>query len=238
MGAEIGVCIFCGSETHGVEFLGPAGKLISFRAPEVCSSDECMAKAEKEAVESERHRQRAIGKTYPLDDMPEIFGTTDIARLHPKLQTALASFDPTKRGSSFLLHGGTRHGKTRTAWEMVKKAVKANQSYRVLTMRQIEAEVEESFIAHNHGKLLASYCSVGLLVIDDLGKERLTQRLAADLFGIIDDRTQHLRNTIVTTNLRGSEIEAKFGSDKQTAAAFSARLREFFQSVGLPANNG
>lgn len=210
------------------------GKTQRWPAPTICMSPECKAKEEAELKAQAEASKRFRGESLPLDDMPPVFKDTDINRIHPRLKTAVEQFDPNKRGQSYLLHGGTRHGKSRAAWEMVKKTVAINQTYKVLTMRQFEAAVEASFHSHTHGKLLETYCCVHLLVLDDLGKEQLTKRLAADLFAVVDDRTQNLRNTVVTTNLRSDEIEAKFGSDKQTAAAFVARLREYFFSIGLP----
>lgn len=229
----IGACHYCGAETKGL-IVEMFGKTHQWPAPTICLSKDCKDKEAAEAKVEADASKRFRGETLPLDDMPPVFKDTDTNRIHPKLKSAVEQFDPTKRGQSYLLHGGTRHGKSRAAWEMVKKTVAIKHTYKVLTMRQFEAAVEQSFHSHTHGKLLETYCCTHLLVLDDLGKEQLTKRLAADLFAVVDDRTQNLRNTVITTNLRSDDIEGKFGADKQTAAAFVARLREYFFSVGLP----
>jgi len=71
---------------------------------------------------------------------------------------------------------------------------------------------------------------VPLLAFDDLGKERLTARMESDLFGIIDERTQNLKTTIITTNYNGQSLLERFGN-QETGQAFIRRIREFSTAV-------
>jgi DNA replication protein DnaC len=70
-----------------------------------------------------------------------------------------------------------------------------------------------------------------LLVIDDLGKERLTQRMESDLFAIIDERTSNKRSTIITTNYNGSGLSDRF-SNGETGSAIIRRLKDYFRIYG------
>ncbi|NBR91550.1 MAG: ATP-binding protein [Rhodobacteraceae bacterium] len=74
------------------------------------------------------------------------------------------------------------------------------------------------------------FCSVPLLAFDDLGKERLTQRLESDLFAIIDERTSNLRPTIITTNYNGTTLLERF-NNKETGEALLRRIREYYHPV-------
>jgi hypothetical protein len=69
--------------------------------------------------------------------------------------------------------------------------------------------------------------------IDDLGKERLTSRMASDLFAIVDERTVNRRTTIISTNFNGTTLLERFeNKDKETGVAFIRRLKDYFKIVG------
>jgi DNA replication protein DnaC len=67
--------------------------------------------------------------------------------------------------------------------------------------------------------------SVPVLFLDDLGKEKMTDRMASVLFALIDQRTQKKLPTIITTNLTGDTLLERF-HDKEIGAAFVARLKD------------
>ena len=73
--------------------------------------------------------------------------------------------------------------------------------------------------------------AVPLLVLDDLGKEKMTQRLETVLFAIIDERTANNKVTIITTNYTSQGLQDRF-SNAETGPAFIRRLKDYFQAVG------
>jgi len=163
-------------------------------------------------------------------DYPKAFVDTDLALLPQSLQTASGWSPSTK--ASILLHGTTGTGKTRTAWLVFNRLWLHNFPERAvwLPMRKLEASIEKGFEDHKHGKVLDFFCTVPLLAFDDLGKERLTPRLEADLFAILDERTSNLRPTIITTNYNGTTLLDRF-NNKETGEAFLRRLREYYHPV-------
>jgi DNA replication protein DnaC len=62
-----------------------------------------------------------------------------------------------------------------------------------------------------------------LLILDDLGKEKLTDRGGEVLFGLIDERERRGKSTWITTNHDGNGLEEKLGFDR--GPAIVARLR-------------
>jgi DNA replication protein DnaC len=50
-----------------------------------------------------------------------------------------------------------------------------------------------------------------VLLIDDLGKEKLTSAVAALLWELIDARYSNRRPMVITTRYGGAEFEARFG---------------------------
>jgi len=133
---------------------------------------------------------------------------------------------------SLLLHGTTRVGKTRAAWEVYKRWWTTHykkQTY--ATMRIFEKNIEEGFEKFDHNKRVQSLINVPFLFIDDLGKEKTTQRVACDLFAVIDERTINHRPTIITTNHNSSNLLDRF-EDKELGQALIGRFADYFDKVG------
>ena len=163
-------------------------------------------------------------------EYPKAFIDTDVSRLSEGLQQANL-WSPSDK-ASILLHGTTGTGKTRTAWLIFNRLWLQNFPERAvwLPMRKLEAAIEKGFDDHKHGQVLDFFCTVPLLAFDDLGKERLTQRLESDLFAIIDERTSNLRPTIITTNYNGTTLLERF-NNKETGEALLRRIREYYHPV-------
>ena len=187
----------------------------------------------------ERVKGRELKDSVIPPTMPEIFRDTEIARLHPKVQDAL-NWKPEGDVTGLLLHGTTGVGKTRGIWEVIcrlwkAKALKDRQlEYKFLTMRKLEGLIEKSFDDRQHAKMIDSLIEVELLILDDFGKERLTQRMASDLFSIIDERSTARRATIISTNFNGSSLLERFDNrDKETGVAMIRRFKDYYKIIGI-----
>jgi len=230
--SDVGKCIYCGGETRSVTFQG-MGNSFTFRAPEICSSEPCLIKGEQDALESERRDY--ISKNPPEIPMPTLFEDTQPDRLAPELRDMCLNWVP--KGKGLLVHGTTRKGKTRTAWYIADRLFKANPKanrFLFLTMFELEARLVASWGTSTWDKTMNHMVNMPLLFLDDLGKERMTERMASCLFALIDQRTMHKRATIITTNLTGDTLLDRF-HDKETGAAFVARLKDndLFERVGV-----
>jgi DNA replication protein DnaC len=161
----------------------------------------------------------------PETPMPELFGDTQPERLGELWNTAV-NWKP--QGKGLLIHGSTRKGKTRTAWFIAKRLWDENphrNKYLFLTMFELEARIAASWGNSTWDKTMLHMTNVPLLFLDDMGKEKMTDRMASCLFALIDQRTMHKRPTIITTNLTGETLLERF-HDKETGAAFVARLKD------------
>ena len=164
-------------------------------------------------------------KPTPETPMPSLFADTDTSRLG-ELQMVAEHYLPSGKG--LLIHGSTRKGKTRTAWFIANRLWNENcykYKYLFLTMFELEARIAASWGNSSWDKTMLHMTNVPLLFLDDLGKEKMTDRMASCLFALIDQRTMHKRPTIITTNLTGETLLERF-HDKETGAAFVARLKD------------
>ena len=230
--SNVGKCIYCGGETRSVTFQG-MGNSFTFVAPDICSDVLCVAKGERDALAAERREY--IAKNPPEVSMPVLFEGTDPERLAPELKDLCHNWLPTGKG--LLVHGTTRKGKTRTAWYIADRLFKANPKanrFLFLTMFELEARLVASWGTSTWDKTMHHMVNVPLLFLDDLGKERMTERMASCLFALVDQRTMHQRSTIITTNLTGDTLLERF-HDKETGAAFVARLKDsdLFERLGV-----
>ncbi len=193
----------------------------------------------REHMEPDRIKADGLVEVQFVPSYPPLFKNTEVAKLHPRLQSA-ADWVPSEQKSGLLLHGTTGVGKTRLAWHVVnrlwvdKARQDINMPYRFLTMRKFEGLIEESFGDKAHARMLDDLIKIDLLIFDDLGKERATPRLASDLFAVLDERSTSMRPTIITTNFNGPALVDRF-DDKEMAAALVRRFRDYYTLVGAGA---
>lgn len=161
----------------------------------------------------------------PETPMPDLFADTDPMRMG-ELGMIAMHWLPTGKG--LLIHGTTRKGKTRTAWFIANRLWNENKfknKYLFLTMFELEARLVASWGKESWDKTMLHMTHIPFLFLDDLGKEKMTDRMASCLFALVDQRTMHKRPTIITTNLTGDTLLERF-HDKETGAAFLARLKD------------
>ena len=164
--------------------------------------------------------------------MPPVFQDTIIEKVPcPKMRDVATNWN-SWNNRSLLLHGTSRLGKSRAAWEVSRRYWKSQYRKQMfITMRKFEQNIEEGFSKFNHNQLVSNMVNVPFLYIDDLGKEKMTARIACDLFAVIDERTINYRPTIITTNFNSSSLLQRF-DDQELGAALIGRLKDFFDVVG------
>lgn len=222
-------CVNCGASIQPLT-LELAGSVIHMPPAEYCKADACVL-----AAEAIRAKEEGI-KPSPsnTDGCPELFKDTDPHRLPEVLRNVAIHWDPAKTKRSLLIHGATRKGKTRCLW-YVRNRLKGMKRYvRVLTMFELEAELVSAWGKDRWDRTMRELVECDVLGLDDLGKEKMTERMASVLFALIDQRTQACRPTIITTNHTSQSLHDRF-PDKEIAAAFVARLkdRDLFASVAV-----
>ena len=171
-----------------------------------------------------------FAETHP--QMPSAYRDTCIDKLPSERMRKAFSWTPGEK-HSLLLHGTTGCGKTRVAWAVFNRLWLESfpLDAQFLPMRKVDGLIEKGFDDRDHGGVIDYLIEVPLLVLDDLGKERMTQRLESDLFAIIDERTANKRVTIITTNYTSQGLQERF-SNAETGPAFIRRLKDYFQAIG------
>jgi hypothetical protein len=130
--------------------------------------------------------------------------------------------------------------KTRIAYlfaveEIVRLAIVREDEYEALPSYEfvasyqigdaVIAQYSNDFEIKNPAKdLLRRIRQCDVLLVDDIGKGRLSPAIASELFALIDHRHAHLMRTIWTSNSAPEEIAA--GLTEDMAGPFAGRLIE------------
>lgn len=104
---------------------------------------------------------------------------------------------------------------------------------RFATFGGILREIKDAFNGGSESDVVARYTGCYMLVIDDFGKEKLTEWGASVLFDIINARWEEERPTIITTNYTAAELLARLESagDKALADAMASRFSQYKRVV-------
>lgn len=126
-----------------------------------------------------------------------------------------------------LLKGKPGRGKTHNGCAALVELARS-RTVRFATAKGMLDEVKATFDTRDSERAVVSrLCNVGVLMLDDLGAERLTEWSLPIVFEVIDRRQAEMRPTIVTTNYDGLQL-----IDKMTVKGDEARARAIISRLG------
>jgi len=147
-----------------------------------------------------------IGKKFHDANIENVF------KIHPEKIFLLEPFLNEPR--SMILFGGVGRGKTYASIALIKELAK-NHSMREIRYINSHEIDEKSLELSNDGRELNIFFSnlskVKILFIDDFGMNRITERTIRDMYKIIDYRWSHELVTVVSTNMKPTQIKEVYG---------------------------
>jgi hypothetical protein len=164
---------------------------------------------------------------------PKLYRETDLnhpSLPHEKINEVLAW----KYGrEGLLLHGETGHGKTRAAWLLLERHfIKEDRGFKAFDAVSFSHAVAREFGTDGRAeRWIDRLLTTDLLFLDDLGKCRLTERVQAELFGVIEGRMARCKPMLVTTNFVGETLAENLRDD--VGKAMVRRLRECCKMIAF-----
>lgn len=150
----------------------------------------------------------------------------------------LTRIEDLKNGRGIYIYGKYGSHKTTTACSMLRGWLKDNpfgvaKFIRATTL--IDDFNDTYSTRETIAQVMTQYASVGLLLIDDLGKEVATTRAVSRLWELIDRRYGEMVPTIITSQFPPNELAQRLdeGGGTESALAIMRRLQETFALVNM-----
>lgn len=133
-------------------------------------------------------------------------------------------------GTGLIFIGKYGTGKTHLAFAIANSLLIQGVPVIYETFINLMEKLKESYSNNNldYYEIIRLYCECDLLIIDDLGKERLSEWVLEKLFQIINTRYENMLPIIITTNYTEKELVKRLsiGNDGKTAESLVSRLNE------------
>jgi DNA replication protein DnaC len=195
--------------------------------------DDCAAKIEQEQkAEKEETQRRELAQREELwcQMCPPLYRQTEPSRLPQDALRQVLGWRYGARG--LLMLGVTGAGKTRAAWLLLRRIYDEGHKIHAFDALAYGHECARRFLDGTGERWAQMLATAELVFFDDLGKCPVTERVEAELVGLIERRTANLLPVVATTNMTGAELIKKGSSDR--GAPMVRRLREFCESVTFP----
>jgi DNA replication protein DnaC len=145
---------------------------------------------------------------FPLKDLPA--ATSRPLRAYQR--DISAQLD---EGRGLLLLGDVGTGKTTAAMVLCRAAMEAGRTVALYRSSRLFAEIRATYADDAKASYLDFFdrlAGVGLLTINDLGAEKQSEWVIQELHALIDERWEHKRPVLVTSNLTLDQIRNQVGS--------------------------
>lgn len=140
-------------------------------------------------------------------------------------------------GKTLFITGSVGVGKTHLACAICEKLQEQKVNLRMHTAVGVLRLFEDAMRQNkSETELLKKLVQPDVLVIDDLGKERITNWTYERIFDLLDMRYNDLKPTVITSNFTLSQLAGRLvegGCNKQNAQAMISRLKQTSETVTL-----
>lgn len=230
------ICEYCGAKLPYMAYLFE-GRVVTVRSEPVrCDCEKAQAywaeqdakeKAEKERkakIEKERKRRESAG--LPIGQIPSFrtYVTDTDGRREALKKVQEWAQNPTK---NLVLEGSNHTGKTHLITAATNELSRRGIYVRMTLISTIYSTIKEAYDRGAPEYLYKEiYTKPDILVIDDLGKERVTDWTVSTLFDVIDERYRNGKVTAITTNYNRKSLVEKLTveGDVSKAKAIVCRI--------------
>lgn len=227
-------CFNCGARSDPIVIDMPGGaRYIRQRCPACKAAAETEMELRRQEREKclqfadEMARRQRIAKLFEQSQLGPRFARSrfDTWEFEPGTGTALQAcrnyvdnWPPTPVGDypiGLLISGSTGCGKTHLAAAIANELMQREVSVVFQSVPELLIRIRSTYgreSTETEAQLLDALVGCDLLVLDDLGTERVTQWTESTVYTIIDQRYRFERPLIATTNLTPKQLETAVGT--------------------------
>jgi DNA replication protein DnaC len=190
--------------------------------------DDCATKQEMKAnADAAANRQKRLSCAFE-SICPPLYRESDLKRIHGDFSEAVQNWTHSPTG--LYLQGKPGTGKTRASWWLLKREHFKGILVYGLTCTEFARFAGEQWHSESKQRALAEEAlercrRVKLLMLDDLGKQKMTERAELELFDLLEHRSQNLLPSIITTNTTNPQLLAMLSEDR--GSAILRRIKDF-----------
>ena len=210
-------------------------EVLAFHGKIIFEPRKCDACCEN-AVEAQKHDALSRAEKVSIQRfqmmIPPIYHESDILRIPEALVMAIEMWSMNPKGIGFI--GKSGKGKTRAAVMLLKRMHEEDHNVFFISATDLALNSANQFADNPATKQIAkailSQCkSADLLMLDDLGKNRMTDRAESELYDLLEYRTSRRLPTIWTSNSDGKQLREMFSADR--GEAIIRRLGSEFSTI-------
>lgn len=169
--------------------------------------------------------------------------TSDNKRVHviKWMKKFYDNYQETKKGKGLYLHGSFGSGKTFFVTALFHELEKKGASICTIYYPELLRSLKEDW--DSYAARMEYYQTVDLLLIDDIGAEKVTEWSRDEILGtILQERMNTKRTTFFTSNLNLEELESHFivnnkSDDVIKARRILERIKQLTEDMELKAEN-
>lgn len=216
-------CAECGNSfTYTPAYLGT----VEILSPKYC--DHCVVKIQRKQETDEKERHLQVLNQEWADRCPPLYQNTDVARIPAHYMAYVKNWKLGPIAPAFV--GPAGNLKTRSAFELLKRFHFAGTWTEAISSTRFAKLCADQFDDDKHQRadardVLDRIKKCALLLLDDLGKQKMSERVELELFDLLEYRTSNLLPTIWTANADGDQLEGMFSKDR--GEPILRRLAEF-----------
>lgn len=223
------ICTSCNSKFDAEE--------IEFNGKKLCFTTLCDPCLEKNLAESQANAAKTREDALERDfwaSVPPLYQDTNIERLNPILGREVLTWEYDSKGLG--IRGISGSQKTRAAVALLHKMKMQGKSVFFIKATDIARFAANQFsndneIQNEARRAIRSAHTCNVLLIDDIGKGRMSPASEELLYDILDKRSERKLPVIWTANATGEEIHKMLSQDR--GDAIMRRLGEFTKVISI-----
>jgi DNA replication protein DnaC len=208
---------------------------VQFDGKEIFIPQWCESCLETLGIERERQenemRHNARVESF-LSSVPPVYHHTDPERINANLAQVAGRYRYGSKGLGLM--GRSGEGKTRAAFLVAMRMVAEGRKVYWIAATDLAAAAANLFaddleVKNRSNAKIKSAMTAEVLVLDDLGKGKFTDRSESMLYDLFETRTGNLRPTIWTSNSNAKQLHAMMSPDR--ADALIRRMGSEFHTI-------